>query len=380
MSLISLLASATVAVSLFQTSAERPFREVRTWIPFSPNWAATVPVLDLDAPVPTHAFLGSESPVCFFVDGRVPSDSELSSLKGRSVLVVIRTPPADQKLGGDLTFGWLRTSALEAFADFCVETLRAFRRSGVDVVALTHRNAPDSELDGSRPGCIWGPGEEMPLLGRVLPDRLSAAGLGDVPVWYLDGEPRRWRQSNWVWTLEDTSVVRNVKGVVWDSCGEIAKNLSVLRSRHPSLPVHLVLPPDEGNPPAAGVVSVTGWGRAVLTALNAGCHSCILPTTSRLTSQAESFLRHVRPYVRRGAVVLETGYAHRRAQAVTAFRNPDGTFVVIAVSGNDPLGPNADKPTLRDDKLQLQVKCNGLYSAFQLPSGTVSTILLRPEN
>jgi len=372
MSLISLLASASVAVSLFQTSAERPFREVRTWIPFSPNEAATVPVLDLDAPAATHPFFGPDAPVCFFIDGVVPSAVSLSPLKGRSVLVVMRTPPANLKLGGDLTFGWLRTDALEPFADFCVETLRAFRRAGVDVAGLTHRNAPDSELDGSRPGCIWGPGEERPFLGRILPDRLSAAGLGDVPVWYQDGEPRRWRQANWVWTLEDPSVITHVKAIAWDGHGEFAKNLPALRRRHPSLPVHFVFPPSGGR------LSVAAWGRSVLTALNAGCRACIRPATGTLPERAEDFLRHVLPYVARGAAILETGYAHRRAQVVTAFRNPDGTFVVVAVSGNDPAGPDADRPTLRDDKLQLQVKCNGLYSSFQLPSGTVSTILLKP--
>jgi O-glycosyl hydrolase len=78
----------------------------------------------------------------------------------------------------------------------------------------------------------------------------------------------------------------------------------------------------------------------------------------------------------RGAKVLDTGYAaevpHPGAvpageRHVIAFRNPDGSHVIVATNAN---GGN-------NRKLQLQVKLGGEYVSFQLPPKSVSTIVLK---
>jgi O-glycosyl hydrolase len=54
---------------------------------------------------------------------------------------------------------------------------------------------------------------------------------------------------------------------------------------------------------------------------------------------------------------------------VIALRNPDGSYVLVATNTNGG----------KKRKLQLQVKLGGKYVSFQLPSKSVSTIILRPD-
>lgn len=393
-----LAAASPVDVRVFQVTAERPLRELRTWIPFSAYHADTVPCLDLDASGPACPYAGfgitleagsevDESVPLSFVrirfDGGDP-EKELGSIRpvldglrrrnpDLSVIAEFRTPPAEMKLGGEISNGWIRPECIGDFADHCVRCLCTCRTEGLKVVAVTHRDGPDSELYGPRPGCIWGPGEERPLLGRILPERMVSAGFGDIAIWYQDGEPRRWRQSNWVWTLDDTHVRANVKAVAWDFLGERPHDILRLRRHHPDIRLHAVSS-DDGS--AARERTLLGWSRAALRAFNAGCSSFVCGSAVPTGSAQAAAFRSVAAFVRPGADVLGAAYDNPRAQAVAAFANPDGTRVVVAVSGS-PAGAEEDRPVPADPKLQLQVRFKDLYSSFQLPSGSVTTILLK---
>ena len=55
----AMLASAATEVTLYQSSKARPFREVKSVVPFSPHaYAEGTDLVDLDAAKPSHKFLG----------------------------------------------------------------------------------------------------------------------------------------------------------------------------------------------------------------------------------------------------------------------------------------------------------------------------------
>ena len=456
------LGAAGAEIRMYQTTEQRPFREIKNTVPFSPHRAVAVPVLDLDAAKVSHEFQGlgvsfaeasckliSELPearrreileMVFSKKGAgvtmgrihvgcsdysahiytyddVPDDMELKHFSidhdRRYVLPVIKesqkicpelyffasvwTPPAWMKLGRELCGGWIDIEKLPVFCDHYVKFLQAYAKEGIEVSAISAQNEPYSDQNGESPECKWGPNEEMIFAGRLMPPRLKAAGL-KTEIWLHDSEPDEWRQV--LWELSDENVRRNTGGVAFHSYGgNPLQFLPMIREKHPNLKMYHT----EQGPHLDGSRTITWWGAKVTSFINAGCSAftswCLaldeqgLPNVSRgfncagfieihsetgkFTPSAQwDYFRHLGPYVERGAKVLDCGYsklvphpgsvpAHERH--ILAFRNPDGSHVIVATNANG--GKNR--------KLQLQVKLNGEYVSFQLPSKSVSTIILK---
>lgn len=443
-------ADGVVDASLYQSTKERSFREVKTVVPFSLLWHAEgTPVLDLDAAKPSHKFLGlgvsfaeasckilTELPeevrrkvmrMLWTKDGvnlsvgrihvgcsdysahvytydDVKDDMTLEHFTiaddRKYVLPVIRealrlnpslfcfssvwTPPAWMKLNGELCGGWISRRHLPVFCDYYVKFLQAYRAEGVEVKALTVQNEPYSDQDGQSPDCKWGPEEEMDVVGRLLPPKLKAAGLSPQ-VWLRDSEPDEWQQT--LWELKDPDVRANIGGIAWHSYGSDPDNMRRVRERYPDIPMyHTEMGPHTDYEKR----SLVWWGALVTKFLNAGCGSFTswcpvldengLPNVSRgfncaglvevhsetqVVRPSNQYLlfRHIGPYVERGADIL----AAPPGRTVTAFRNPDGSHVIVAVN----------TATSTEKKMQLQVKFRGAYNSFQLPTGSVSTIVLK---
>jgi len=307
------------------------------------------------------------------------------------------TPPAWMKLGRQLCGGWIDRRRLPVFCDYYVRFLQAYAKEGVVVRAISAQNEPCSDQDGESPECKWGPNEEMDFLAKLMPPRLKAAGL-ETQLWMHDCEPHEWRQV--VSELDDPDVRRNTSAIAWHSYGaEPTEYLAQVRRRYPDMPMYHT----EMGPHLDGSRTITWWGMKLTPFVNAGCSSltswCLAldeqggPNTSRgfncggfveIDSQTKAvrpsaqwdFFRHIGPYVDRGACVLDTGYGKRVAyhsavpmaeRQVMVFRNPDGTYVIVATNAHEG----------KDRKMQLQVKLGGQYTWLQLPSRSVSTVLLK---
>lgn len=267
------------------------------------------------------------------------------------------TPPAWMKLGRDLCGGWIDPDRLEVYGDYYVKYLQAYRAEGIPIRAITMQNEPFSDQGGDSPDCIWGPNEEIAFASRILPPRLKRAGLDDVRVWLMDAEPKMWRQADWELAVPEIRAV--VGGVAWHSYGSEPEDMLPLREKYPDLPMyHTEMGPqvDREKRP------LLWWGEIVLRYLNAGCRTftgwCMaldeqgLPNTSRgfncaglieihsethaiRPSRQWELFRQIGPYVKRGAKILETGVRIPGVKAFGAFANPDGTHVVVAVTGSD---------------------------------------------
>ena len=309
------------------------------------------------------------------------------------------TPPAWMKLGRELCGGWIDAARLPVFCDYYVKFLQAYAREGIKVSAISAQNEPYSDQDGESPECKWGPNEEMAFIAKLMPPRLKAAGL-DTVMWMNDGEPHDWRQV--VSELDDPEVRKHTGGIAWHSYGpDPTAYLAEVRKRYPEVPMYHT----EMGPHLDGSRTITWWGRKFTPFVNGGCSAltswCLaldpngLPNTSRgfncagfievepgqvraniRPSAQWKFFRHIGPYVDAGAQVLSTDYADQTVyhsagpmneRFVMAFRNPDGSYVIVATNTHGAM----------DRKLQLQVKLGGKYTWFQLPSKSVSTIVIR---
>ena len=294
------------------------------------------------------------------------------------------TPPAWMKLNGELCGGWISRRHLPVFCDYYVKFLRAYKAEGIDVGALTVQNEPYSDQDGQSADCKWGPEEEMDVVARLLPPRLKAAGLSPA-IWLRDSEPTEWQQT--LWELRDSEVVRNIGGIAWHSYNGDPDKMRKVRAVHPEIPMYHT---EMGPHLERERRSLLWWGKTVTAYLNAGCQSFVSwcpvldeqgrPNCSRgfncagllevhsetgAVTPSNQFLlfRHIGPFVSRGADILE----QPAGSTVTAFRNPDGSFVIVAINPSTSI----------DKKMQLQVKLRGQYKSFQLLHGTVTTIVLR---
>ena len=307
------------------------------------------------------------------------------------------TPPAWMKLGRELCGGWIDVARLPVFCDYYVKFIQAYAKEGVKVSAISAQNEPCSDQDGESPECKWGPNEEMAFLAKLMPPRLKAAGL-DTQLWMHDCEPHEWRQV--VSELDDPEVRKNTAAIAWHSYGyDPTGYLAEVRKRYPNVPMYHT----EMGPHLNGSRTITWWGRKFTPFVNGGCSSltswCMvlneqgLPNTSRgfncagfieVDSRTQAvkpsaqwdFFRHIGPYVDGGAQVLATDYANQIAfqsavpmneRYVMAFRNPDGSYVIVATNTHEGM----------DRKAQFQVKLDGRYTWFQLPSKSVSTIIIR---
>ena len=294
------------------------------------------------------------------------------------------TPPAWMKLNGELCGGWISRRHLPVFCDYYVKFLQAYRAEGIDVKALTVQNEPYSDQDGQSADCKWGPEEEMDVVARLLPPRLKAAGL-HPQVWLRDSEPDEWQQT--LWELRDPEVVKNIGGIAWHSYGGNPDNMRKVRAVHPTIPMyHTEMGPHLDRERR----SLLWWGKTVTSFLNAGCglftswcpvldeqgrpncsrgFNCAglieVHSETRMVKPSNQYLffRHIGPYVERGADILE----QPPGSTVTAFLNPDGSRVIVAVNMSES----------NDRKMQLQVKFKGRYKSFQLLHGTVTTIVLK---
>ena len=306
------------------------------------------------------------------------------------------TPPAWMKLGRELCGGWIDIKKAPVFCDYYVRFLQEYAKEGIAVSAISAQNEPYSDQNGESPECKWGPNEEMLFAGRLMPPRLKAAGL-KTEIWLHDSEPDEWRQI--LWELADEDVRKNAAGIALHSYGgDPGMFLPMIREKYPDLAMYHT----EQGPHLDGSRTITWWGEKVSAFINAGCSSftswCLaldeqgLPNvsrgfncagfveihseTGRFTPSAQwGFFRHLGPYVSRGARVLDFGCLklapHPGAvpaseRHVMAFRNPDGSYVIVATNSHGG----------SDRKLQLQVKLGGKYVSFQLPSKSVTTIVM----
>lgn len=265
------------------------------------------------------------------------------------------SPPGWMKTSGSMVGGTLRPDSYDVYARYFVRYLRAYADAGVPIRYVTIQNEPDfSPKD--YPGMRWPAVDRARFIGHDLGPALTAARL-DTRILEWD---HNWDQPEQPETvLADPVANPHVVGVAWHCYGGSVTAQDRVRAAHPDKDVFFTECSGGGWRPGwrAGfsdvmrnlmIGSTRGWARGVLLwnlALDpaggphkGGCNNCrgvvtIDPKTGKVTRELEYYaLGHLSRFVRPGAVRIAA--TSTETLPAVAFRNPDGTTVLLAFNAD----------------------------------------------
>jgi len=304
-------------------------------------------------------------------------------------LTVMASPwsaPGWMKTTDSLIQGSLKPEAYPYFADYLSRYLKDMRAEGVDITLLTLQNEPGFEPD-SYPGMRVEPASRAAFIGGYLGPKLAADGgltkiLDYDHNWDLPSSPLA--------VLGDAKANPYVAGVAWHCyAGDVAAQGPV-HDAYPDKDAYFTeCSGGEWAPEFAStfdwtvknliIGSTRNWAKGVLMwnlALDetfgphkGGCGDCrgivtINSGTGEVTKNIEYYaFGHASKFVRPGAVRVASNEAGGISNV--AFRNVDGSLVLIALNGNA-----AAKA--------FSVKSGGSVFGYTLPAGAVATFVWEP--
>jgi glucosylceramidase len=312
------------------------------------------------------------------------------------------SPPAWMKTNQSLVGGRLIDDprVYDALGDYLVRFVREYRRAGVPVDALTLQNEPQNRNPSGYPGMDLRDHEEARLatiVGRkLIKAGLSTKILGYDHNWALHpndvGPPEDPANPEYARSLaEDPTARRYLDGTAYHCYSGDPERQSALHDAHPDLDVYFTeCSGTESQDPTTTfadtlhwhtryltVGAARNWAKTVITwnlALdpsggphNGGCDTCvgvvtIDPTTGEATPTADYYvLGHATKFLRPGAFRVGSTVAGNIHDV--AFRNPDGSVVLIVV--NDDWGTGT---------ATFNVRLGERAFSYQLPAGAVATM------
>jgi glucosylceramidase len=311
------------------------------------------------------------------------------------------SPPAWMKTNGSLVGGRFIDDprVYAAYALYFVRFVEAYARAGVPVDALTVQNEPQNRNPSGYPGMDLRDTEEARLIEAVGPalkrERLKTKIFGYDHNWSLHpndvGPPGDEANPDYAKALlSDPDAARWIAGTAFHCYSGDPESQSALHDAFPAKDIYFTecSGTESGNPATTfpdtlhwhtrflTVGAVRNWAKTVVTwnlALdpsngphNGGCATCkgvvtIDPATGQATREADYYvLGHVTKFVRPGAVRIGSTVADTIWDV--AFRNPDGSIVVLAV--NDDWGTGSKRFNLRLGRTAF---------SYDLPAGAVAT-------
>ncbi len=315
------------------------------------------------------------------------------------------SPPAWMKTNQSLIGGRFIDDprVYDAYGDYLVRFVREYRRAGVPIDALTLQNEPQNRNPSGYPGMDLRDTEEARLAG-IVGHKLLRAGLptkilGYDHNWSLHpndtGPPEDPANPEYARSLlENPTARRYLDGTAYHCYSGDPASQSPLHDAFPHKDIYFTeCSGTQSQDPATTfadtlhwhtryltVGAVRNWARTVITwnlALDpaggphhGGCDTCvgvvtIDPQTGEVTPAADYYvLGHVTRFLRPGATRIASTVAGNIHDV--AFRNPDGSVVLIIV--NDDWGTGTATFNVRLGKRTF---------SYNLPAGAVTTMTLR---
>ena len=303
------------------------------------------------------------------------------------------SPPAWMKTSGLMIGGTLRDDCMPAFARYLVRYVQGCAERGIEVDAVSSQNETMCDTEGQYPCCVYSPEQEGVFVRDHLAPAFRAAGI-DAEIWVHDHNPDPEGVARVESLLSMPGAEEAIGGVAWHCYGpsEEALNMVPLKAAHPQLRFvhtengpHLVLNARTEWWWAAKVFGMLQNGCELFTSWNlcldelgtpaTGAHLCggFVTVDSDTADVAFSpqyrLFRHIGPFVKRGARVMEVP-GSRDGTRLILFRNPDGQHVLVVA---------CDGSLVRDiQRRRLVVKYKGFYKTLPLPAGqwSLSTLVL----
>jgi glucosylceramidase len=323
---------------------------------------------------------------------------------GLRVMATPWSPPAWMKTNQSLIGGRLIDDpwVYDTYGDYLVRVVREYRRAGVPIDALTLQNEPQNRNPNGYPGMDLRDHEEARLIA-VVGRKLIRAGLptkllGYDHNWSLHpndgGPPDDPANPEYASSLLDDRAARHyLDGTAYHCYSGDPERQSVLHDDFPRKDIYFTeCSGTQSQDPATTfadtlhwhtryltVGAVRNWARTVITwnlALdpaggphNGGCDTCVGvvtvdPRTGEATPTADYYvLGHATKFLRPGAIRIGSTVAGNVHDV--AFRNPDGSVVLIVV--NDDWGTGT---------ATFNVRLGERAFSYQLPAGAAATMTL----
>ncbi len=304
------------------------------------------------------------------------------------------SPPGWMKTSGMMISGNLRDECMPALANYFVKYAQGYGERGVKIDAVTVQNETMCETGGQYPCCTYPAEQEGTFVRDHLVPALRRAGL-DTKVWVHDHDPNGQGVARVFELLAMPGVEDAIDGIAWHCYSSPAEsaNMAPLKAAHPEIPFyhtengpHVIINDRTEWWWAAKVFGMLQNGCGLFTSWNlcldelgtpaTGAHLCggftvVDSETQEVTySPQYRLFRHIGPFVKRGARVMEVS-GSRDGTRLILFRNPDGEHVlVVACDGTLVRGIQ---------RRRLVIKYKGLYKTLPLPGGqwSVSTLVFK---
>jgi len=304
-------------------------------------------------------------------------------------LQLMATPwsaPAWMKTSASLVKGTLRRDAYPAFAEYLTRVVESYAEAGIPIALLSVQNEPYFEPD-DYPGMRFDAPARAEFVGRFLGPRLAQRA---PKVQVLDWD------HNWdapeapLRVLKDSVARQFIQGVAWHCYAGDVSAQSRVHDAYPDKDTWFTECSGGAWAPNFGdnlrwtvrtlmIGATRHWARGVMLwnlALDehhgphlGGCNDCrgvvtIDSATGAVTRNEEYFaLAHASRWVRQGARRIGSSAGEHDVDNV-AFRNRDGTVVVLAVNSSG-------------DARTLALRSGARRALVTLPAGAVATYTWR---
>ncbi|MGF9697277.1 glycoside hydrolase family 30 protein [Paenibacillus sp. MABNR03] len=297
------------------------------------------------------------------------------------------TAPAWMKYGENTTNGWYldysNPKVYEAYARYFVKYIQAYQAQGVPIYGMTLQNEPEF-TSPNYPSMSMGAEEQAMFIRDYLGPAMQEAGLDTRIISY---------DHNWDQAVEYTSSVLGDEAAAQYTDGSAfhcyegdPASMSEVHDRFPDKNIYFTecsggeWSPDFGENLSWQMSNLMigaprNWAKSVLLwnialdpqggPTNGGCANCrgvvtINPENGDVTRNVEYYaLGHVSRYVRPGALRVDSTEERGKLENV-AFRNPDGTMVLVAAN-------------TENEEVIFRVDMEGKTFQYMLPSQSAAT-------
>ena len=304
------------------------------------------------------------------------------------------SPPGWMKTSGTIISGSLKDECMPALANYFVKYVQGYGARGIPIDAVTVQNETMCETKGQYPCCTYTAEQEGAFASDHLAPAFRKAGVG-ARIWVHDHNPDTGAVSRVMRLLDMPGVANAVDGVAWHCYGrtEDATNMPPVKAAHPGVRFY-----HTENGPHIMIENRTEfwWADKVFGMLQNGCemftswnlcldelgtpatgaHLCAgfveVDSSTRDVAYSPQYrlFRHIGPFVRRGARVMEVS-GSRDGTRVILFRNPDGEYVLVAACDGTP--------ARGIQRRRVVVKYKGRYKTLPFPGRqwSISTLVFK---
>jgi len=254
------------------------------------------------------------------------------------------TPPPWMKTNGRYGGGSLRPECYPHFAEYLARFVEAYRREGIEIHALTVQNEPEFGPE-QYPSCLWTAKQQRDFIRDHLGPLFRARQIKTL-IWGFD---HNFNNPGFPATiLRDSQAAQFVDGSAFHLYEGKPEAMSTLQREFPDKPIYFTEGSVYGVKGATEIISYfRNWSRsynAWVTMIDhrgkpnvSGFHDCdpTIVVLNRDTLQTEyradyyiygQFMK----FIQLGAVRIASN-AGSRVPANVAFRNPDGSLVLVVV-------------------------------------------------